>query len=30
MKNFVGNPSPSNVSSIEATMQSQATAALGH
>ena len=30
MKNFVGNPSTSNISSIEATMQSQATAALGH
>lgn len=30
MKNFVGNPSASNISSIEATMQSQATAALGH
>jgi alpha-glucoside transport system substrate-binding protein len=30
MKNFVANPSASNVSTIEATMQSQATAALGH
>jgi hypothetical protein len=30
MKNFVGNPSASNISSIEGTMQSQATAALGH
>jgi hypothetical protein len=30
MKNFVGNPSSSNVASIEATMQTQATAALGH
>lgn len=30
MKNFVGNPSAANISSIESTMQSQATAALGH
>ena len=30
MKNFVANPSASNIASIEATMQSQATAALGH
>jgi alpha-glucoside transport system substrate-binding protein len=30
MKNFVANPSASNISSIEQTMQSQATAALGH
>ena len=30
MKNFVANPSTSNISSIEGTMQSQATAALGH
>jgi ABC-type Fe3+ transport system substrate-binding protein len=30
MKNFVGNPSASNITAIEATMQSQATAALGH
>jgi alpha-glucoside transport system substrate-binding protein len=30
MKNFVGNPSSTNVASIEATMQTQATAALGH
>jgi len=30
MLNFVKNPSSSNVSSIEATMQKQATAALGH
>jgi hypothetical protein len=30
MKNFVANPSASNVSTIETTMQSQATAALGH
>ena len=30
MKNFVANPSASNISSIESTMQSQATAALGH
>ena len=30
MLNFVKNPSSSNVTSIEATMQKQATAALGH
>ena len=30
MLNFVKNPSSSSVSSIEATMQKQATAALGH
>jgi hypothetical protein len=30
MKNYVANPSASNISSIEATMQSQATTALGH
>jgi hypothetical protein len=30
MKNFVGNPSATNVTSIEATMESQAKAALGH
>lgn len=30
MLNFVGNPSPSNVTSIEHSMDSQATAALGH
>lgn len=30
MLNFVGNPSPSNVTSIEHTMDSQAAAALGH
>ena len=30
MLNFVKNPSASNISSIEATMQKQATAALGH
>ena len=30
MKNFVANTSASNVASIEATMQSQATTALGH
>ncbi len=30
MLNFVRNPSPSNISSIEATMEQQAKAALGH
>jgi hypothetical protein len=30
MLNFVKNPSSNNVASIEKTMQSQATAALGH
>ena len=30
MLNFVKNPSPSNIASIEKTMQAQATAALGH
>jgi hypothetical protein len=30
MLNFVRDPSPSNISSIESTMESQATAALGH
>ncbi|HMK98438.1 MAG TPA: hypothetical protein VK425_12875, partial [Acidimicrobiales bacterium] len=30
MLNFVKNPSASNIASIEATMQKQATAALGH
>ena len=30
MKNYVANPSASNITSIEQTMQSQATAAMGH
>ena len=30
MLNFVKNSSPKNIASIEKTMQSQATAALGH